>query len=221
MSSSHENYLELRYGFTVASLENLARRAVFESRWKFLPFHEKYEIAWSAIAEVLYTIDEPPGPHDLIRIGERAIDIEVEHLSHTRGYYIAGHHERPPGTPMVRYDKYWLYHAAPAESPEDRIIDRTALQQIWPRLNGVHQIVLMALATHGDYERAAAALNKSHKTFTTQIYTARKQFLRLWHEGEKPSGMWARDRVGRSPHSITVTTIRRRKRRREANRRET
>jgi hypothetical protein len=214
--------MELRHGYTIVSLQNLARRAVFDSRWQFLPFHEKYDIAWSAIAEELYANDEPPHVHELIRFGEKAIRQYVDDLGHTHGRYIGGHHELPPGSAMPRFEKYWWTHAAHTNSPEERIIDMTALRQIWPRLNGVHQVVLMALATHGDYESAAAALGKSYKTFVTQIYTARKQFLRLWHEGEKPSGVWGHDRRKRSKprdsdqRSVTVVTIRRRRTRREA-----
>ena len=208
-SFAHE--VELRHGYTMISLNNLAKRAVFESRWQFIPFHEKYEIAWSVIAEALCSSDEPPRVHDLIRAGEKAIRNNVEDLGELHGiyYYRSKDSERF----MPRFETYWWSHAAPAPSPEERIIDALAFRQIWPRLNGVHQLVLMALATHGDYERAAAALNKSHKTFVTQIYLARKQFLALWHEGEQPSTMWGRDTPRRAParRSVTATTIRRRR----------
>jgi hypothetical protein len=205
--------MELRHGYTMASLDNLAKRAVFESRWQFIAFHEKHEVAWSAIAEELYSCEEPPRAHDLIRLGEKAIDRHVEDLSHMRGVY----YYRPDHPSMPRYLKFWW--PQPTLSPEDHIIDVTAFRQIWPRLNRMHQIVLMALATHGDYEHAAAALDKPYSTFVTQIYTARKQFLRLWHEGEEPSQVWGRDRrkrtkpPGASGHPITITTVRRRARR--------
>lgn len=208
----------LRHGYSLVSLSTLARRAVFESHWRFLTFHERYEIAWSAMAEALYASDDVPRPFDLVRVGEKAIRAHVDGVGHTWGIYIGGHHDIAPGSGMVRFEKFWWSQACATGSPEDHIVDATALRQIWPRLNGVHQMVLEALATHGDYERAAEALGKSYKTFVTQIYTARKQFLRLWHEGEEPSGVWGHDQRKRRPgsepqHSITVTTIRRRARR--------
>jgi hypothetical protein len=208
MPAEHSD-TELRHGYTMASLDSLAKRAVFESRWQFLPFHEKHELAWSAIAQELYSCQDPPRVRDLIRVGERAIRRHVEDLGHLHGVY----YYRSDAPYMARFEKYWWSQAAPTPSPEDRIIDQTALRQIWPHLNGVHQLVLTALATHGDYQRAAAALNKPYKTFVTQIYLARKQFLALWHEGEQPSKMWGRDIRRRVPsqRSVTATTIRRRR----------
>jgi hypothetical protein len=202
----------LRHGYTMVSLHNLARRAVFESRWQFIPFDEKHQIAWSAIAEELYSSNEQPHAHDLIRLAERAIDRHVADLGHLNGfdYHRFGH------PPMPRYLKFWW--TQPTPSPEDRIIDVIAFQQIWPRLNPMHQTVLIALAAHGDYQHAAAALDKPYGTFVTQIHLARKQFLRLWHEGEEPSGVWGRDRrkrtkpPGASGHAITINTVRRRAR---------
>jgi hypothetical protein len=82
----------------------------------------------------------------------------------------------------------------------------------------MHQTVLIALAAHGDYQHAATALDKPYATFVTQIHLARKQFLRLWHQGEQPSGVWGRDRrkrtkpPGASGHAITINTVRRRTR---------
>jgi hypothetical protein len=205
---------ELRYGYTLTSLENLARRAVFESRWQFIAFHEKYEIAWSAIAEQLYASDQPPGASDLIHAGEKAIRIHVEDLGHTHGTYY--YRET---TDMPRYWKFWWSQAGPAPSPETGIVDVVTLQQIWPRLTVNSQRVLMALAVHGDYERAAESLNKPYRTFVTQVYEARRHFLRLWHEGEQPSRVWGHDvRKRSSPRqqgerSVTATTIRRRRQR--------
>jgi hypothetical protein len=217
--ADRQHQTELRFGYTFAGLQELARQAVLFSRWQFLAFHEKYDIAWSAIAEEVYASEEAPRPYDLIRIGERAITVHVEDLGHTWGTYITGHHEREPGSGMPRLEMFWWTQAAPTPSPEERIIDVTALRQIWPRLNGVHQVVLLALATHGDYERAAEALDKPYKTFVTQIWSARKQFLRLWHQHEQPSGVWGHDRRKRSnpkQRSVTATTVRRRKARRLA-----
>jgi hypothetical protein len=65
--------------------------------------------------------------------------------------------------------------------PEERVVDRVAVAQIWPRLRPLHQQVPAALAAHEDYGRAAAALGKSRKTFTTQVGQARRAFLDLWH----------------------------------------
>jgi hypothetical protein len=108
----------------MVSLHSLARRAVFGSRWQFIPFDEKHEIAWSAIAEELYSSTEQPRAHDLIRLGERAIDRHVGDLGHMYGfdYHRSGH------PPMPRYLKFWW--TQPTLSPEDRIIDVLAFRQV-------------------------------------------------------------------------------------------
>jgi hypothetical protein len=203
---------ELRFGFTMASLEGLARAAARQSHWRFVPFHEKFEIAWSAIAEELYSSDEPPRTHDLIRLGDKAITSHVETCGHMWGAYYV----KPDRGGMPRFEKFWWSQASPTPSPEERIVDYLAFRQIWPRLTKTNQRVLLALAIHGDYQRAAESLNKPYKTFVTQIYEARRQFLRLWHHGERPSQVWGRDRrKGAKPwelggRSVTAATIRHR-----------
>jgi hypothetical protein len=209
---------ELRFGFTMASLDSLARKAVHESHWHFLPFHEKYDIAWSAIAEDLYASAEPPRPYDLIRLGEKAIAAQVEAYGHMWGAY----YSKPDREFKPRFETFWWSQAYPTPSPEEPIVDRIAFRQIWPRLTSTNQTVLLALAIHGDYQRAADSLNKPYSTFTTQIWQARKQFLRLWHDGELPSRVWGHD-MRKHPRperprdrSITSATILRRQSRRKA-----
>jgi hypothetical protein len=209
---------ELRFGFTMASLDSLARKAVYESHWRFLPFHEKYDIAWSAIAEELYASSEPPRPHDLIRLGDKAIAAQVESYGHMWGAY----YSKPDREFKPRFETFWWSQAKPTPSHEERIVDHLAFRQIWPRLTQGNKTVLLALATHGDYERAAESLNKPYSTFTTQIWQARKQFLRLWHDGEPPSRVWGHDRRNRPrwpggplDRPVTVTTIRRRRNKRK------
>ncbi|HEY7145599.1 MAG TPA: hypothetical protein VH637_15255 [Streptosporangiaceae bacterium] len=210
-------HAELRFGFTMASLERLARKAAYGSHWRFLEFREKYEIAWSAIAEELYASTEPPRPDDLIRLGDKAIAAQVEVYGHMWGAY----YSKPDREFMPRFETFWWSQAMPTPSPEDKVVDRLALGQIWPRLTQGNKRALLALATHGDYERAAASLGKTYSTFTTQIWQARRQFLRLWHEGERPSRVWGHDRRNRprwpgvlDRRPVTITTIRKRRNRR-------
>jgi hypothetical protein len=77
--------------------------------------------------------------------------------------------------------------------------------------------VIVALARHGTYDKAAASLGRPRKTFVTYLWAARKEFLRLWHEGEQPSRIWGHDFFGiegyERDETITVRTLRQRKRR--------
>ncbi len=210
----------LGHGYTVADLELLTRKAAFASWWRFLPVAERRDIAGFAMVEHLLTAPQRPGFWDLVKLGERAIWAHVEREGRYRGVYLA-ESRIAMGTRMPRFHLYWTSTAQPTRSPEDPIIDATALMQIWPRLTPPHQAVLLALATHDDYQMAAASLGRAYHGFVSTVSTARQQFLRLWHEHETPSGVWGRDRRNRSRdaethHSITTVTIRRRERRRRA-----
>ena len=207
------------HGYTVADLDQVARKAAYSSRWLFMPFPERQDLARFAIAEHLLTTAEPPEFWSLVSLGERAIGAHVEHEGRYRGVYLA-RSGVALGTGMPRFWRFWSCTSQPTRSPEDPIVDVTALIQIWPRLTRSHQAVLVALATHDDYQKAAAALGKPYHSFVSTVSTARKQFLRLWHEHEIPSDVWGRDRRNRPRaevrRSVTVVTVRRRKRRREA-----
>lgn len=45
-----------------------------------------------------------------------------------------------------------------------------------------------------DYQAAAAALDITPATFNVLVSRARKRFLTLWHDGERPSRVWGTDR---------------------------
>jgi hypothetical protein len=212
----------LRHGYTLTDVGHMTRRAALSSRWTFMRYEDKADLARFAIVEFLLTCEEPPGFWDLVNAGERAISRWVESEGRYRGVYYAGRGNVAAGTPLVRYDMYWRAAASPTQSPENLIVDVTALRQIWPRLTRPHQAVLLALATHGDPVLAAKSLDRPHRSFVSTLSLARQQFLRLWHEHETPSRVWARDRgslraaaKGPNYNKLTVSTIRRRERRRQ------
>ena len=155
----------------------------------------------------------------MVRQGKRTIQAELHDHTHHHGIHHA-RSGRPGGSPMPRFATYWWSTARHSLSPEDLLVDPIALTQIWPRLAAKHRDALLALATHDDYEAAATALNKTIGRFRVLICEGRKEFFRLWHQGETPSRMWGSDirkrkHPNRSHHSVTFVTIRRRKRRRE------
>jgi helix-turn-helix protein len=206
---------ELRHGYTLAHLNELAVRAVRVQRFnRQVDFTVRVEIAWSAIAESLYAADEPPAPDDLIRAAWAAIGDDTDRTYRAHGWNT---HDRYAGI-TSRFQQYWA-GVGITRSPEEPIVERITLSQIWPRLSPSHRQLLLAMAVYEDYGRAAEALQKSRKSFTTQLSQARRAFLALWHDGEQPSRPWGYDRRASADstdrHSRTYV-IRVRQRRRQA-----
>ncbi len=110
--------------------------------------------------------------------------------------------------PGRNFERYWRAVARPADGPEERLVERLALAQIWPRLTSASRNALTALAVYDDHQRAAAALGISYKAFVSRISEGRSQFLALWHDGETPSRPWVRDRragPGTDMHTAAAT----------------
>lgn len=216
-----DDALVLRHGYTMADLDVLTRRAALGSRWRFIDFDERADVARFAIVEHLLTAAEPPGFWELVNAGERAIRLHVEAVEHWGGFYLTRSGVES-GTPMVRFLSYWRSTAQPTRSPENTVVDVLALRQIWPKLTKRQRAALVALATHDDYEKAAAELGCSYHALVSHLFNARKVFLRWWHQHEQPSRPWSKDMRGqRDPeappsHRTVSGRIRRRERRRAA-----
>jgi hypothetical protein len=205
---------ELRHGYTLSQVAALSVYAVRRQLWhQAADFDERLEIAWHAIVEHIYASEQPPPAREVIRAGWKAVGDDV---GRAQRFYGLDAHDRYAGT-SAGFERYWWFAARPAPGPEDRVTERVALAQIWPRLRPAHRDVLAALAAHGDYGLAAASLGRSYKTFTFEVSQARREFFALWHEGETPSRPWGQDRriSDTDRHSITTRTIRRRRRARQ------
>lgn len=189
--------MELKYGYTLADLHAIARLAVHTAGPAATDWRDRYETAWSAIAEHLYTAPHWPTRHALTQAGQLAIYRAVDEHQQAYGYYrrkTDGIQHGVASSPAYR--TYWwdVCGALPVPSPEGRIVERAALGQILPMLTAGQREALAALAVCGTYQDAAAMLGKSYGAFTSLIATGRRRFLRLWHEGEAPSRPWGCDR---------------------------
>jgi hypothetical protein len=189
----------LRHGYTIADLHTLTRLAVHTALGggSAVSWHDRYDTAWSAMAEYLYTVTEHPQRRDLVRAGQLAILAHLDDHRQTYGYYRRksdGDQHGAFSSPAFR--AYWwdLCGATPARSPENSIVERTALAQILPLLTSSQQHAILALAIHGDYQSAAASLGMAYQTFTSHIARGRTRFRAWWHEGEEPSKPWGCDR---------------------------
>lgn len=203
---------QLRHGYTVSQVRALSLAVVTRQTWyQSIDFDQRLEVAWHAIIEHIYTSDQPPEPSGVLRAAAHAVGQDVQQLYR---FYGRNSHDRYAGT-VAGFERYWWSTASPCPGPESTVIDRVALAQIWPRLRPEHREVLTALTVYDDYGLAAAALGISRTWFTTRLSTARREFLKLWHEGEPPSRPWARDVRGikttdrRAATNRTIATRRR------------
>jgi DNA-binding CsgD family transcriptional regulator len=191
----------LRHGYNLADLDQLARKAVWRVWGLTLDYNTRYELAWSAIADHLYAAERPPTPPDLIWVGQDAIGTEVRDTMHHHGVDRIAR----GGDTMRGFVAFWETAIRHTSSPENGVVERAALWQIWPHLTEAQRRALLALAAHGTYQAAAASMGITYKTFKQHIGNGRNRFLDLWHEHEAPSRIWGCDRrVYRSGDNAAV-----------------
>ena len=182
---------ELRHGYTLAQVSQLSVQAVRRQHFhQAADFDDRVEVAWHAMIEHIYSATELPAERDVMYAGWRAISAHVRGDEQFRGRNRRDWY----GGVTAGFERYWWTTARNTPGPEERVTEQVALAQIWPMLRPVHRQVLAALAAHDDYGRAAAALGKSRRTFTSQVGKARRAFFDLWHQGETPSRPWGHDR---------------------------
>lgn len=191
--------IPLRHGYTMRDLDRIAHIAISRrGQYAACDTDERYAAAWHAAVETLYTAEEPPARHDLIRAAWDAADAHTTRTGEQRGHARARGETYTGRTDMPRWHAYWETVTRHAASPEEPVVERLALAQIWPQLTPGQQAALHALATHGDYQAAADALCCSRPAFYRQVRLARARVLALWWEGETPRRGW-RDRRVQTP----------------------
>jgi len=181
----------LWHGYSMDDLDRLARiAAVRAPGGRILDPRDRYETAWGAIVERLASADTRPGGGHLVAMGAAAVNRAGQDHRHTWG--MARTWGSAEGD-MGGYRRYWELARRSTAAPEEAVVDRTALRQIWPCLSVTHQQVLYALAIHdGDHHEAAHSLGKSLPTFRSHLKNARAAYRALWHEHETPSRMWGK-----------------------------
>ncbi|KAB2380653.1 helix-turn-helix domain-containing protein [Actinomadura montaniterrae] len=192
----------LRHGYNLADLDRLAKFATRRVFGVTIDPRDRFEVAWSAIAEHLYTAADRPDPSDLITTGQKAIARHHRTELHHHGV------QQRTYAPAPRHAIYWDTVIRPTPSPEHTAVDRIALWQIWPHLAPGERAAVQALAVHGTHQAAADALGISYQGFAARLSCARRRFLALWHEGESPSRLWrtelrASKGTARTPAGVT------------------
>lgn len=204
----------LKYGYTLAVIQELTSAAVHNERFNTYRDHaERMDIAWSGIVEYLYASEEPPTRRELMLAGMDAINSFFK--TEQRHHGIPQDRRSDFG---VNYEKYWETFSRPTPSPEERVVERIALVQVWEALTPTAKAAFTALAAWEDYELAAKAVNRTPRQFYSQVSYSRRLFLELWHDGELPSQPWGHDRR-RTKKEVnpryTAKIIRQRRRRAE------
>lgn len=169
----------IAWGYNLADLERLARISVSRSRSRAGNAQDRYEAAWSAIAEALCTASNAPNPTDLIAAGTDAA-IEQAHKS-----MVFDGASREGGR-RQRYVQYWAVPVGASAPVEERIVESMALWSILPLLSPRQWAAVKALAATEDYDLAAASLGYGRKSYSAVISRARSRFLSWWLEGETP-----------------------------------
>ena len=178
------------WGWTLADMGARAGAAVLNGRawWPAGDGADLADAAWHGIAEALCLAQEQPSRNALLEAGRRAVAREVRDGQRHHG-------ARTDGTNTgAMFARYWQWHGQPAPGPEAAAVDRAATWQILAALTDRQRDAVMALAVLGDYHAAPAAMGIMPQTYRALLGRSRREFLRLWHEGETPSRLWGCDR---------------------------
>jgi len=180
------------HGYTLADIDAIARQALRMDRWNGGDTDERYAAIWHAIAEDLLVAETAPSRRSLLTTGIFAADshvkAEMRHL---------GRDQLHIGRSAPGYERYWT--TCPSPSPENRVVERTALYQVLPLLTKRQREALTALAVYEDYTNAATSIGSTYMTFCSLIVQARSRFYKAWHQGETaPKRPWRKDTRQRS-----------------------
>lgn len=171
------------WGYTLVDLERIARAAAksvwVRSAW---PMTELHDIAWQEVAELLAAAVEQPAREWLIQQAMSAVYRATQDEWHHIGWgaRVDGVH-----APSRGHAAYWT-PTSYAPQPEELVVERTALSQVWQHLHRADREVIATMAAYGDTARAAAAMGISRQAFIKRILGARRRFWLHWYQGETP-----------------------------------
>lgn len=173
--------VRLRYGYTLAVLDDLTRVALSQTvdGRGLMSAADRYHIVWSGIAVALYEAAERPPREDLVRAGWRALAEARTQEMQAHGYRLRDGEVRIRGS----FEAFWR---TPGEPAEDRLIERLALRQTLTALTGTQRAAAAAVACLGSYDAAQDALGITRASLTYRLMAARVRMLELWMPGETP-----------------------------------
>ncbi|RKR92825.1 hypothetical protein BDK92_7307 [Micromonospora pisi] len=205
---------ELRWGYTLADLQRVARSAAATTRAMAGDYDDRYAEAFGAAAERLYEAEHWIPEHKLFQAAQDSLWTENRKTLSYRGAAYRNDEGWGESGTGPNFVTYWTDVTRVTPSPENHIVDRLALAQILPTLTERQREVIGALAAFDDHALARAALGDL-SCYATHLANARRRFLSYWHEGEVPSRPWGTDRRGANASRL-VTVMRKRKGSRKA-----
>ena len=159
------------------TLDRLAWSAAWRSWSRVLDPHERHDIAYGAIAEVVATHGAEGTVATVVELVDAGIAaIEAEATAVRSGYGLTA----PRGHAV-----FWDDDRAEPD-PGDIVPPRLALAEVMAALPERHVEALLALAAYGDPQTAARAVGVSYGTFQRRVQVARRAAYELWFDGETP-----------------------------------
>lgn len=172
-----EDVHTVKWGYNLADLQRLSGMAVARCRFRSGDYHEKIDAAWMGIAEALCVVDRPE-PADLLNAGMSAVAEYGAALRHHHGL------DSTTGDHGPRFIRYWTPGAA---TPfDERLVESMTVWSIWPALTDRQRRAVLALAVHGDYDRAAVAEGLTLTGYMSRLDRARRAFRGHWFDDETP-----------------------------------
>lgn len=177
----------LVHGYTMADLDRAARIAAGKSFSRVLPEVDRYEAAWHAIAELLYSAPASPTFRDLLDAGRDAIN--RENKSHWQNHGISQDTRQHTGS----YERYWEgiaptvgRHGRWPEDFTEAATERLALPQVLGLLNEDEYEAIATLAVHGSRRAAMTALGIGSTTLDRRLTSARRRIVEAWFAPDRP-----------------------------------
>jgi len=175
--------IPVRYDYSMEHLDALAKLAGVKAWTHGLDPWERTALAWEGIVTALYGATTRPTSAMLMQAGTRAVLAWSSATQRSHG--VRWHHPWAGPGSSPRFAKYWWHPVTP--SPEEEIVEKLALVQVWPTLTPLQQESLVALAVHGTYIDAAAAVGVGYFTFYGRVREARRRFFKSWYQHQTPA----------------------------------
>lgn len=173
------------HGYSLHDIERAVKTAVRARKWIAADRDQVHQAAWDGIVDLLCDGQDHPTYRDLLRAGDQGIDRMVAGDKHHYGW--ARNHGIGTAPRFNAYWMPWVARRGDTSGPQDRVVERVAVEEVRASLSPLNQRVLDALAAcMGDLDAAAVVADLKSRKLRSQVLIARAAFLALWHEGETP-----------------------------------